>query len=223
MTSIEGKERECWVLSARAGLGLGCTSMETIGGFGRRAGDNVVVSVQWCGRGARAHAVPTGRRTGSVDVQGFRVTTGRIRWLSMLGKGGALLGLQCRAGWRAVREEKVRARFRTAMPLSVSRPCTNEGQSAGWRAANGRRGRQPTIGHRRRWLGGSGGVVAGAGLPSAPWSARACAGWPRASGEESGEVGEVSVLQVGSWCSPGRLLDAGWGLEGAGVRERGRV
>jgi hypothetical protein len=33
----------------------------------------------------------------------------------------------------------------------------------------------------------------------------------------------VSDLQVGSWCSPGRLLDAGWGLERAGVRERGRV
>jgi hypothetical protein len=98
MTSREGEERECGVLSARDGLGLGCTSMETIGGFGRHAGDGVVASVQWCGRGARARAVPMGRRTGSVDVQRFCVTAGRIRWSSVLGEGGALLGLRCRAG-----------------------------------------------------------------------------------------------------------------------------
>jgi hypothetical protein len=73
-------------------------SSETIGGFGRCAGDGVVVSVQWCGRGARVRAVPTGRRTGSVDVQGFRVMAGRIRWPSVLGEGGAWLGLRCRAG-----------------------------------------------------------------------------------------------------------------------------
>jgi hypothetical protein len=93
MTSREGEERECGVLSARDGRGLGCTSTEMIGGFGRRARDDVVVSVQWCGRGARARAVPTGRCTGSVDMHGFRVTVGRIRWLSMLGEGGTLLGL----------------------------------------------------------------------------------------------------------------------------------
>jgi hypothetical protein len=91
--SREGEERECWVLSARDGLGLWCTSMETIGGFGQRAGDNVVVSVQWCGRGARACAVPMGKRMGSVDVQHFRVTAGWVRWSSMLGEGGAWLGL----------------------------------------------------------------------------------------------------------------------------------
>jgi hypothetical protein len=68
---------------------------------------------------------------------------------------------------------------------------------------------------------GSGGMVAGAGLTSVPWSARACAGWPRAEREGRGEVGEVSGLQVGSWYSPGRLLKAGWGLERGGVRERG--
>jgi hypothetical protein len=96
--SREGEERECGVLSARDGLSLGCTLMETIGGFGRRAGDDVVVSVQWCGRGARACAVPTGRRTGSVDVQRFHVMAGRVRWSSMLGEGGALLGLRCRTG-----------------------------------------------------------------------------------------------------------------------------
>jgi hypothetical protein len=66
-------------------------------------------------------------------------------------------------------------------------------------------------------------MVAGAGLPSAPRSARACAGCPRALREGRGEVGEVSDLQVGSWCSPRRLLDAGWGLERAEVRERERV
>jgi hypothetical protein len=98
MKSREGEKREYGVLSIRDGFGLGCTSMETIGGFGRRAGDGVVVSVQWCGRGARARAVPTGRRTGSVDVQGFRVTAGRIRWSSVLGEGGTLLGLRCHAG-----------------------------------------------------------------------------------------------------------------------------
>jgi hypothetical protein len=98
MTSREGEERECGVLSARDGLGLGCTLMEAIGGFGRRVRDGIVVSVQWCGRGARARAVPTGRRTGSVDVHSFRVTAGRIRWSSVLGEGGTFLGLRCRAG-----------------------------------------------------------------------------------------------------------------------------
>jgi hypothetical protein len=96
--SREGEERECGVLSPRDGLGLGCTSMEAIGGFGRRVRDGVVISVQWCGHGARAHAVPMGRRTGSVDVQSFRVTARRIRWSSVLGEGGTLLGLRCRAG-----------------------------------------------------------------------------------------------------------------------------
>jgi hypothetical protein len=73
-------------------------SMEAIGGFGWRAGDSVVVLVQWCGRGGRAHAVPTARHTGSVSMQHFRSTAGRIRWASMLGEGGTLLGLRCHAG-----------------------------------------------------------------------------------------------------------------------------
>jgi hypothetical protein len=73
-------------------------SSEMIGGFGRCAGDGVVVSVQWCECRAQARAVPTGRSKGSVDVQDFRVTAGRIRWPSVLGKCGALLGLRCRAG-----------------------------------------------------------------------------------------------------------------------------
>jgi hypothetical protein len=144
MTSKEGEERECGVLSARDGLGLGSTSMETIGGFGRRVRDSVVVSVQWCGRGARARAVPTGRRTGSVDMQGFRVTAGRIRWSSVLGKGGALLGLRCRAGSRAVRGEKVCARFGTAMMLSASRACMGGDRArARGRPTSGVGGSQP--------------------------------------------------------------------------------
>jgi hypothetical protein len=73
-------------------------SSETIGGFGRCAGDGVVVSVQRCECGARARAMPTGRSKGSVDVQDFCDTAGRIRWPSMLGECGALLGLRCVAG-----------------------------------------------------------------------------------------------------------------------------
>jgi hypothetical protein len=98
MTSREGEETVCGVLSARDGLGLGCTLMEAIGGFGWRAGDDVVVLVQCCGRGAQVHAVPTARRTGSISVQCFHVTAGRFRLASVLGKGGTLLGLRCRAG-----------------------------------------------------------------------------------------------------------------------------
>jgi hypothetical protein len=73
-------------------------SSEMIGGFGRCARDGIVVSVQRCECRARAHAVPMGRSMGSVDVHGFCVTVGRIRWPSMLGECGALLGLRCRAG-----------------------------------------------------------------------------------------------------------------------------
>jgi hypothetical protein len=73
-------------------------SSEMIGGFGRCVGDGVVVSVQRCECRARAHAVPTGRSKGSVDVQDFRDTAGRIGWPSVLGECGALLGLRCRPG-----------------------------------------------------------------------------------------------------------------------------
>jgi hypothetical protein len=68
--------------------------------------------------------------------------------------------------------------------------------------------------------GVAGGVGAGAGLPPAPWSARAFSRWPRASRERRGEVGVACGLQVGPWHSLGRLLDAGWGLERVRVRER---
>jgi hypothetical protein len=72
--------------------------MEAIGGFGRHAGEGVVVLVEWCGREARARAVPTARRTDSVVVQRFCDTAGRFRWVSMLGEDGTLQGLRCCAG-----------------------------------------------------------------------------------------------------------------------------
>jgi hypothetical protein len=74
-------------------------------------------------------AVPTGRRIGSVDVHGFRVMVRMIRWPSVLGEGGALLGLRCRAGSHVVRGERVRARFGMAMPLLASRACMREGSA----------------------------------------------------------------------------------------------
>jgi hypothetical protein len=88
-----------------------------------------VVSVQWCGHGARVRAVPTGKSKGSVDVQDFCVMAGRLRWSGMLGEGGAWLGFRCRADLRAVRGERVCARFGTAMPLSASRACTGGGRA----------------------------------------------------------------------------------------------
>jgi hypothetical protein len=89
----------------------------------------VVVSVQWRGRGARVRVVPTGICTSSVDMHGFRVTVGLIRWSGVLGEGGAWLGLRCHAGLRAVHGESVCARFGTAMPLSLSRACTGGGRA----------------------------------------------------------------------------------------------
>jgi hypothetical protein len=66
-------------------------------------------------------------------------------------------------------------------------------------------------------------MVAAAGLTPTPWSARACAGWPRASGE-----GERGLAQAGTgrWGSrallgSGSTLVGGWGV--ARVRERERV
>jgi hypothetical protein len=86
------------------------------------------------------------------------------------------------------------------------------GQSAGWRVASGQRGRQPTIGCRRRWQGGSGGMVAGVGLPPAPWSARACAGWPRASGERERGLAQAGTSRWGSRAllGGGSTLVGGW-------------
>jgi hypothetical protein len=46
----------------------------------------------------------------------------------MLGEGGALIGLRCHEGSHVVHGERVRACFRTAMPLSASRACTREGR-----------------------------------------------------------------------------------------------
>jgi hypothetical protein len=86
------------------------------------------------------------------------------------------------------------------------------GQSAGWKVANGQRGQQPTIGRRRWWQGGSGGVVAGAGLPPVPWSARACAGWPWASGERERGLARAGTGRWGSRAllGGGSMLVGGW-------------
>jgi hypothetical protein len=141
--SREGEERECGLLSARDGLSLGCTWMETIGGFGRRVRDGVVVSVQWCGRGARARAVPTGRRTGSVDVQGFRVTAGRIRWSSMLARVARCWGfdamqgdVQC-TGKRCVHaSERLCRSRRPERAREGTERGLGDGQWAAWAAAS---------------------------------------------------------------------------------------
>jgi hypothetical protein len=45
MASGTARRGGAGALSARDGRGLGCTSTETIGGFGWRAGDSVVVLV----------------------------------------------------------------------------------------------------------------------------------------------------------------------------------
>jgi hypothetical protein len=164
--------------------------------------------------------VPTARRTVSVIVCKNRVAAKVSGGSSVQGKGGTATWLRCLAGSCAAGKERVRARPGTRCTLSASTVRARRGQSTGCGVANGRRGRQHVIGHRRRWLGVADGVVAGASLPPAPWSARACSRWPRASRERRGEVGVACGLQVGPWHSPGRLLDAGWGLERARVRER---
>jgi hypothetical protein len=77
-------------LPAGDGLGLGCTSMETIGGMGRCLRRGVVSLVRWCDHHVRARAVPTARRTFSVVVQHFRDTARRFGRASVLGEGGTV-------------------------------------------------------------------------------------------------------------------------------------
>jgi hypothetical protein len=72
------------------------------------------------------------------------------------------------------------------------------GQSTGCRATNGRRGWQQVIGHRRRWLGAASGVVVGASLTPAPWSARGSSRWPRASRERERGWGRAGTSRWGS-------------------------
>jgi hypothetical protein len=110
----EGRSR---VLSAGNGHGLWCTSVETIGEMGRCAGDGIVVSVQWCGRGVSACTEPTVRRASSVHEQRFRRTARRFGWTSVLGEGGTLLGLRCRACSCAERHESVRVCAGTRVPV----------------------------------------------------------------------------------------------------------
>jgi hypothetical protein len=96
------------------------------------------------------------------------------------------------------------------------------GQGMGWGVAYGRRGRQPSIGHRRKWLGGPGGEVVEGGLPPTPWSAQACAGWPRASEERERGLARAGTSRWGTGVSPGRWGGADWGCRVERVRERGR-
>jgi hypothetical protein len=98
MAAREGSRGCVGFLAAGNGLGLGCTSTETIGGMGQCLWRGVVSLVQWCDHQVRARAVPTARRTFSVVVQHFRDTARRCRWASVLGEGGTSLGLRCRAG-----------------------------------------------------------------------------------------------------------------------------
>jgi hypothetical protein len=90
-----------------------------------------------------------------------------------------------------------------------------DGQRAAWAAAS--HWASMTAARGLGWCGSRGWLASCALVGTS--MRRVASGFERGGGE----VGEVSDLQVGSWRSPGRLLDAGWGLERAGVRERGRV
>jgi hypothetical protein len=91
MASGTCKERGAGALSARDGRGLGCTSMETIGWFGRRAGAGVVVAVQWCTREREWLTIPVANRSGSVSVRRNRVTARAGEGLSVQGSGGVAM------------------------------------------------------------------------------------------------------------------------------------
>jgi hypothetical protein len=91
MASRTGKERGAGALSVRDGRGLGCTSTETIGGFGRRAGDGIVVSVQWCMREREWLTILVANRSGSVSVRRNRVTARAGEGSSVKGSGGVAM------------------------------------------------------------------------------------------------------------------------------------
>jgi hypothetical protein len=165
---------------------------------GRCSLGGVVILVQWCDHEARALAMPTARRTVLVVVCKNRVAAELSGGLSVQGKGGTATWLRCLAGSCAAGKERVRARPGTRRTLSASTVRARRGQSTGCRATNGRRGRQQAIGHRRRWLGAAGGMVAGAGLSPAPWSARVSSGWPRASRERERGWGRAGTGRWGS-------------------------
>jgi hypothetical protein len=142
--------------------------------------------------------MPMARCTVLVVVCKNRVAAELSGGLSVQGKGGMATWLRCLAGSCAAGKERVRARPGTRRTLSASMVRARRGQSTGCRVTNGWRGRHQAIGHRRRWLGAAGGVVARAGLSPAPWSARVSSGWPRASRERERGWGRAGTGQWGS-------------------------
>jgi hypothetical protein len=85
--------------------------------------------------------------------------------------------------------------------LSASTVRARRGQSAGYGVVYRRRGWLLRVGRRGRCAWASTGTAAGAGVLSRPRSPMGALWSASAWGGGSGEVGEVSVLQVGSWCT----------------------
>jgi hypothetical protein len=108
----------------------------------------------------------------------------------------------------------MRARSGTQRTLSASMVRARRGQSAGYGVAYMRRGRLLRVERRGRCAWESTGAAAGAGVLSRPRSPTGALWLASARERGSGEVGEVSVLQVGSWCiswaAARRWLGLGW-------------
>jgi hypothetical protein len=131
--------------------------MEAIGGFGRRAGDGIVVLVQGCGRRARARAVPTARRMGSVSVQHFRFTSGRFRWARVARCWGfdAVMGDVHCAGKRCVHASEWLCRSRRPKRAREgTERGLGDGQRAAWAAAG--HWASMTVARGLGWCGGRG-------------------------------------------------------------------
>jgi hypothetical protein len=124
-------------------------SSEMIGGFGRCAGDGVVVSVQRCSVRSSSAWYANGQKQGFSRRAGF----------SCHGREDQVAE---RAGqvWRVARASMpcrvtCDARGKGACTLQNSNDALRvqtvheRGQGAGWGVANGRRGQQPSIGRRR--------------------------------------------------------------------------
>jgi hypothetical protein len=164
MASRGARRRARGFLSAGDGHGLGCVPMETIGGMGQCAGDGVVVSVQWCGRGVPACTEPMVRRAGSVHEQRFRCTARRFGRASVLGGVGTLLGLdtvlgdvQCAAkGARRASEWQCRSRCPVRAREGTERGL-GDGQRAAWAAAGG--WVVTTVAKACWWRGGRGWLI----------------------------------------------------------------
>jgi hypothetical protein len=100
---------------------------------GRCSLGGVVILVQWCDHEARAHAVPTARRTVSVVVCKNHVAAELSGGSSVQGKGGTTTWLRCLVGSCAAGKERVRARPGTRRTLSASMVRARRGQSMGCR------------------------------------------------------------------------------------------